>query len=109
MASSSFDLYSRARDAVLQEAQRVLADAHVALGRFLANIHANDSLASEALGQRSRKRRTHFKSSLHMACLAMSAADREFLIQRALDLAHARTLPADPVAVSVPESKFQTG
>jgi hypothetical protein len=113
MASSSTEFFSTARDfvrsaAVLQEAQLEAADADAAQGGVLVSIHANDYLASEALGQLSKKLRNHFMSILHMTRLAMSAADRESLIQRAIDLAHARFLPLDSLSVAVPESKFKT-
>jgi hypothetical protein len=107
MASASTDFFSRARDfarsaALLQEAQLEAADADAAQGGVLVSIHTNDYLASEALDQLSRKRKNLFMLILHMTRLAMSAADRRSLIQRAM-------MPPDALSVAVPESNFKTG
>jgi hypothetical protein len=105
MASSSTDFFSTARDfvrsaAVLQEAQLEAADADEAQGGVL--VRNNDYLASEALDRLSKKRKNHFMMIPFMTRLAMSAADRTSLVQRAM-------MPPDALSVAVPESFFKTG
>jgi hypothetical protein len=107
MAASSSDFFSTASDfvrsaAVLQEAQLEAADADEAQGGVLVRNHTNDYLASEALDRLSKKRKNHFMMIPFMTRLAMSAADRTSLVQRAM-------MPPDALSVAVPESFFKTG
>ncbi len=107
MAASSSDVFSTASDfvrsaAVLQEGQLEAADADEAQGGVLVRIHTNDYLASEALDRFSKKRKNHFMVIPYMTRLAMSAADRTALVQRAM-------MPPDALSVAVPDSFFNTG
>ena len=106
MSSSTIDLYSRARGSVRSAADRDAA-AHDA--RVLATIHANDASAVAELGLQNKKARNQHRGLLFEIRAAMSYADRECLIQHALDQAHVRAGSAESLAVSVPEARFKAG
>jgi hypothetical protein len=106
MSSSSTDLYSRARGSVRSAA---VLDAAERDARVLATIHANDSLAVDELGRQNKRARNLAKAKLLMIRTAMSYADRECLIQHALDQAHVRAVSAESSAVAVPEARFKAG
>ncbi|CAE8635224.1 unnamed protein product [Polarella glacialis] len=114
MASSSSDLYSRARGSVRTAAEREAAEREAGErdavhARVLASIDANDFLAYQLTGQLSKKQRQLDKAVRHMSRKAMVSVDRESLIQNAFDLADARAVSAESSAVSVPEPKFSAG
>ena len=106
MSSSTIDLYSRARGSVRSAADRDAAERDA---RVLATIHANDALAVAELGRQNKKARNQHRGLLFEIRAAMSYADRECLIQHALDQAHVRAVSAESSAVAVPEARFKAG